>query len=302
VIASGSPLAAAGPLGTVGLPVLALLYWLPYRARVRTLAHEGRPVPGWRQACFAAGVVVLAVALSPPVDTLADQLLAVHMAEHLLIGDLAALLIVLGFTGPLLAPLLRNRLIGRLRILTHPVVAVAAWGINFYAWHLPVLYQAALRHDAVHALEHATFLGFGIAMWMGLLGPLPKPQWFTNGARLIYIIAVRLVGTVLANAMIFSGTVFYPYYRAGDAHWHISPMADQIAAAGVMMVEESILTICLFCWLFLKVAREGEERQRLLDYAAEQGMELDERRAARAVAAGRGQELWDRLRARAAAG
>jgi putative membrane protein len=302
VIASGSPLAAAGPLGTVGLPVLALLYWLPYRARARTLAHEGRPVPGWRQACFAAGVVVLAVALSPPVDTLADQLLAVHMAEHLLIGDLAALLIVLGFTGPLLAPLLRNRLIGRLRILTHPVVAVAAWGINFYAWHLPVLYQAALRHDAVHALEHATFLGFGIAMWMGLLGPLPKPQWFTNGARLIYIIAVRLVGTVLANAMIFSGTVFYPYYRAGDAHWHISPMADQIAAAGVMMVEESILTICLFCWLFLKVAREGEERQRLLDYAAEQGMELDERRAARAVAAGRGQELWDRLRARAAAG
>jgi putative membrane protein len=68
----------------------------------------------------------------------------------------------------------------------------------------------------------------------------------------------------------------------------------------VMMVEESILTICLFGWLFLKVAREGEERQRLLDYAAAQGMELDERRAARAVAAGRGEELWERLRARAA--
>jgi hypothetical protein len=78
-------------------------------------------------------------------------------------------------------------------------------------------------------------------------------------------------------------------------------MGDQIAAAGVMMVEESLLTIGLFCWLFLKVAREGEERQRLLDYAAEQGMELDEQRAARAVAAGRGEELWERLRSRAAA-
>jgi cytochrome c oxidase assembly factor CtaG len=116
----------------------------------------------------------------------------------------------------------------------------------------------------------------------------------------VYIVAVRLAGTVLANAMIFSGSVFYPIYRAGDAHWHISPMADQISAAGVMMIEESLLTIGLFCWLFLKVARENEERQALLDYAASQGVELDEARAARAVAAGRGAELWERVRARAA--
>jgi cytochrome c oxidase assembly factor CtaG len=133
---------------------------------------------------------------------------------------------------------------------------------------------------------------------MGLLGPLPKPQWFGNGARLGYIIVVRLFGTVLANALIF-GSVFYPYYRTGDAHWHISAIADQVAAGGLMMVEESLLTIGLFCWLFLKVAREGEERQRLLDYASARGFELDEQRAARAVAAGRGEELWERLRGRA---
>ena len=294
------PLATVGPLGSVGLPILILLYWLPYHARVRTLARGGRPVPGWRQGCYAAGLIVLAVALSPPVDKLADELLVAHMVEHLLIGDLAALLIVLGFTGPLLAPLLRVKAIGWLRVFTHPVVAILCWAINFYVWHLPALYQAALRHDAIHALEHATFLGFGIAVWMGLLGPLPKPQWFGNGARLGYIIVVRLFGTVLANAMIFSGTVFYPYYRPGDAHWHISPMADQISAAGVMMVEESLLTIGLFCWLFLKVAREADERQQLLDDAAAAGIELDERRAARAVAAGRGDELLERVRARAA--
>jgi cytochrome c oxidase assembly factor CtaG len=253
----------------------------------------------WRQACFASGLIVLAVALSPPVDTLADQLLTAHMAEHLLIGDFASLLLVLGFTGPLLAPILRNRYLGRLRILTHPVVAFTLWALDFYVWHLPVLYQAALRHDAVHALQHACFLGFGMAMWMALLGPLPKPAWFTNGAQLAYIIAVRLAGTVLANALIFGGT-FYPIYRGGDAHWHISATADQISAGGLMMVEESLLTIGLFCWLFMKVARENEERQALLDYAAAQGVELDERRAARAVAAGRGAELWERVRSRAA--
>jgi putative membrane protein len=291
-------LAATGPANALAAPIIALLWWIPYDLRARTLAREHRSaVPGWRKACFASGLIVLAAALSPPVDKLADQLLVAHMAEHLLIGDVAALLIVLGFTGPLLAPLLRNRVIGRLRVLTHPVVAVVVWSANFYVWHIPALYQAALRHDLLHAVQHATFLGFGIAMWMALLGPLPKPAWFTNAWRLAYIIVVRLVGTVLANAMIFAGSAFYPYYRAGDAHWHISLLADQTAAAGVMMVEESLLTIGLFCWLFLKVAGEGEERQRLLDYATEHGIALDERRAARAVSAGRAAELWERLRA-----
>ena len=65
------------------------------------------------------------------------------------------------------------------------VVAIVVWGVNFYAWHTPALYQAALRHDALHALEHATFLAFGVAVWMALLGPLPKPAWFSNGARLV---------------------------------------------------------------------------------------------------------------------
>ena len=296
---SAFPLASVAPINGIVPSALVLLCWLPYRARARRLAEEGRAVPVWRQACYAAGLLVLAIALSWPVDNLADQLLVAHMAEHLLIGDGAALLIVLGLTGPLLAPLLRNQLISRLRILTHPVVAVVVWAVNFYVWHLPVLYQLAVRHDAIHALQHASFLVFGIAMWMALLGPLPKPAWFTNSWRLVYIIVVRLIGTVLANVLIFGGTVFYPIYRAGDAHWHISPLGDQVAAGGLMMVEESLLTLGLFCWLFLRVARESEERQELLDYASSHGLALDERRAARAVAAGRGAELRERLRQRA---
>jgi cytochrome c oxidase assembly factor CtaG len=292
--------AAAGPAGTIALPLIVLLYWIPYELRARTLAAEGRPVPTWRKICFASGLAALAIALSPPLGKLADQLLVAHMAEHLLIGDIAALLIVLGFTGPLLAPLLRNRVLGPLRVLTHPVVALGLWGANFYLWHIPALYQGALRHDLLHALEHATFLAFGIAVWMALLGPLPKPAWFTNSWRLAYIIAVRLTGTVLANALVFGG-LFYPYYRPGDTHWHIGPLSDQITAGALMMVEESLLTIGLFCWLFLKIAREGEQRQDLLDYASSHGIALDERRAARAVAAGRAEELWERLRARSGA-
>ncbi len=112
--------AAVGPFGSIGLPILILLYWFPYQLRARTLEAEHRPIPTWRKACYASGLLVLAGALSPPVDKLADQLLVAHMAEHLLIGDVAALLIVLGFTGPLLAPLLRVRWISWLRVFAHP--------------------------------------------------------------------------------------------------------------------------------------------------------------------------------------
>jgi cytochrome c oxidase assembly factor CtaG len=293
---------ADAPVQTIGFPVLIVLAWVPYHLRSRALAEHGRPVPRWRYACYVAGLLVLEVAVSPPVDTLSDQLLMAHMAEHLLIGDIAALLLVLGLTGPLIAPLLRNPVIARLRVLAHPVVAIVLWAGNFYLWHLPYLYQAALRHDALHALEHATFLVFGMSVYMALLGPLPKPAWFNNAARLVFIVAVRLAGTVLANVLVFGGTVFYPIYRSGDALWHISSNADQVAAGGLMMVEESFLTIGLFCWLFLRVARENEERQALMDFALAHDLELDGRRASRAVAAGRSEELWERLRQRAAAG
>jgi putative membrane protein len=277
-----------GPLALVGLL---------YARRVRTLALEDRPVPGWRQACFYSGFVVIAVALTS-LGAASQDLLFMHMIEHLLLGDIAALLIVLGLTGPLLAPVLRIRLFDRLRALSHPAVAFPLWTIDLYVWHLPVLYQAALRHTGIHALEHAMFLGFGVNMWMCLFGPLPTPAWFGNLGKLVYIIAVRLAGTILGNVFLWSGTVFYPFYLKGDAHFHISPIADQNIAGAIMMVEESILTICLFCWLFLRTAREGEERQDLLDFAHSRGLELTEARAARAVAAGRGAELRKRLESR----
>ncbi len=294
------PLAVSADLSAaVQLGPLALVAVL-YARRARTLALDEHPVPSWRQACFYAGFVVIGAALTS-LGPDSQELLYVHMIEHLLLGDIAALLIVLGLTGPLLAPVLRIRFFDRLRALAHPAIAFPLWAVDLYVWHLPGLYQAALRHSGVHALEHALFLGLGINMWMCLLGPLPTPPWFGNLGKLFYIVAVRLTGTVLGNIFLWSGSVFYPFYLHGDAVYHISPLADQNLAGAIMMVEESILTLALFCWLFLRTAREGEERQDLLDFARSNGLELTEARAARAVAAGRGAELRRRLEARTGA-
>jgi cytochrome c oxidase assembly factor CtaG len=94
------------------------------------------------------------------------------MAEHLLIGDLGALLLVLGLTGPLLGPVVRR--LGFLRTLAHPVPALALWSLNLFAWHVPALHEAALGSEAVHLLQHTLFIALGANMWMPLFGPLPR--------------------------------------------------------------------------------------------------------------------------------
>jgi cytochrome c oxidase assembly factor CtaG len=252
----------------------------------------------WRIVAFGAGVTIVAVVQCPPLDELADDVLVAHMAQHLLIGDIAALLLVIGLTGPVLQPILHIHWVDRLRPLANPVPALSLWALNFYAWHIPFMYQAAYDNELIHALQHVSFLFFGSLMWMPLFGPLPKPAWFGNFAKLGYIVAVRLLGTLLGNVFIWSGTVFYGFYGAGEAKRGLSALTDQSVAGAVMMIEQSILTICLFGWLFLRAAAEGEEKQELLEFAAARGVELDERRAARAVSAGRGEELRRRIEAR----
>ena len=291
------PVAASSlHLGEFLPPAVAMAaYAVPYAARCRTLRRERKPVARWRQVSFAAGVVLIVGVLIPPADKLADQLLVAHMVQHLLLGDIAALLIALGLTGPLLQPLLRHRPNRALRWLSNPVAAFVLWAVDLYAWHAPGLYQAALRHDLVHSLQHACFFLFGLNMWLALLGPFPKPAWFGNLGRLGYILAVRFAGAVLGNILIWSGSVFYPYYASGEASHGVTALHDQGLAGAAMMLEQSILTVGLFAWLFMRAAAEGERRQELIEFAAEHHVELSPERAARAVAAGRDAELRERL-------
>jgi len=283
--------ATFAPLEVLPLLVAAVLY----AKRSLTLAERGRPVPLWRQLCFAGGLLMIAVALVSPVAHVGEELVIAHMVEHLMLGDLATLLLVLGLTGPLLQPILAISVFDRLRILAHPLVAFPLWVANFYFWHIPTLYDAAYGGAAVHLIEHASFIFFGCLMWMPIFGPLPKPSWFNAGWKVGYVIAVRFAGAILGNVLMWSGSVLYPKYAAGEAYWNISPLADQSTAGVVMMVEGTFLGLGLLAWVFFEVSREGIEKQRLLDLALERGVELDEARAQRAVAAGQGERLERQL-------
>jgi putative membrane protein len=283
--------AVFAPLELLPLTLVAFLY----AKRSLTLAQKGRPVPLWRQLCFAGGLLIIVVAQVSPIAHLGEELVIAHMVEHLMLGDLATLLLVLGLTGPLLQPILAIRVFDRLRILAHPLVAFPLWVLNFYVWHIPALYDAAYGGAPVHALEHMCFIFFGCLMWMPAFGPLPKPAWFTAGWKVGYVIAVRFAGVILGNILMWSGSVLYPVYAEGERYWGISPLADQSTAGVVMMVEGTFLGLGLLAWVFFEVSREGIEKQRLLDLALERGVELDEARAQRAVAAGQGKRLERQL-------
>lgn len=254
-------------------------------------------MPRWRQLCFGAGLTLIAVALFSPIGHVAEELVVAHMAEHLLLGDLATLLLVLGLTRSLLQPILAIRAFNRLQVLTHPAVALPLWALNFYLWHVPALYDAAYGAAPLHALEHTCFVFFGCLMWMPVFGPLPKPDWFTAAWKVGYVIAVRFAGAVLGNVLMWSGAVLYPIYAKGENYWGISATADQSTAGAIMMVEGTFLALGVLAWIFLEVAREGDEKQRLLDLAEARGFALDERRARRAVAAGHAGLLEERIAA-----
>jgi putative membrane protein len=256
-----------------------------YARRARTLATRGTPVPRRRIWLFALGLVLVAGALAPPLEDLGERTFTFHMVQHVLLGDLAALALVAGLTGPLLRPVLAVRTVERLRVLGHPLVALPLWTLNLYVWHLPVLYEGALRHDAVHAAEHLAFLGFGALMWSPVVEVLPGPAWFGTGAKFGYVVGVRLLEAVLGNVFFWTGSAVYGVYETTERLWGMSPSADQATAGAVMMVEGSIVTLAALAWLFLRAAAEGELRQELLERG------VDPRAVQRAVRYGRAEEL-----------
>jgi cytochrome c oxidase assembly factor CtaG len=232
-------------------------------------------------------VLLLAAVISPIAEVGEEELFSFHMAQHLLLGDLAPLCLLAGLTGSLLRPILALPGVDRLRALANPLLALPIWAGNLALWHLPGPYEAAVENGAVHALEHVAFFTAGVVLWLPVLETLPAPEWFGTGAKLGYIVCVRLVATVIGNVFIWAGSPFYDVYEAGDDYLGLSPSADQSLAGSLMMIEGSVVTLVAIAWLFLRMAQEGEVRQQLLESG------VDERTARRAVRYRRWQELTD---------
>ena len=237
----------AAPPAVVGTAALsALLFaqgWVRLRRRGRTdLASWGRA------ALFALGVAVALAGLVSPIDTIGeDDLLSLHMLQHVLIGDLGVALAIVAVRGPLfvfllpaaaLGPIARSPLRRALGVLLRPRVAFALWALNLAVWHIPSLYDAALTHRMLHDFEHACWVVAGVLVWTLLVDPGAHGR-LTVGGRLALAAAMFACGQVLTDVLVFSFHGLYPAYHGA---YGLSTRTDQQLAGVVMMVEQ-LLTL-----------------------------------------------------------
>lgn len=291
------PLAELSPafvamLELIPLTIAVVFYW----HRAMTLSWAGRPVPLWRQLSFGFGLFLACFVLFSPWGYLAEELVIAHMVEHLVIGDIASLFLMLGLTRSMLQPILAIRLFNRLQVLANPFVALPLWAINLFAWHIPVLYDAAYGGALLHGVEHGMFLVFGCLMWMPVFGPLPTPSWFGPGWKVVYVVLVRFIAAILGNILMWTQVTLYQNYDEGHIKWGISAIQDQSTAGVVMMVEGTFLILGVLAWTFFESARQSMQKQELMDLALDRGVEIDEQRIERAVKSGHGDLMEKRIR------
>jgi putative membrane protein len=235
-----------------------------YAAGVAAVRRRGRRFGAWPVAAFAAGLASLAIALVGPADELADRSLAWHMIQHLVLVGIASPLLLLGAPLRLALAALPMRdatLLARalnsvpIRALTHPAIAWLQFAFVLYAAHFSPLYEAALEHPPLHALEHALFLSSGLIFWTPLLAVAPAPHAPPHPVRLLALFAALPMSA-------FLGFLFYVTQHVLYAHYATRPgaLADQTRAGAVMWVAGGLP---LFAALLAGVAAWGAHERRL---------------------------------------
>jgi putative membrane protein len=251
----------------------AVLYALGSRPKA------GRP-SALEAVAFYAGLLSIVIAVDSPIDAYADELLWVHMLQHIILLTVAPPLILLGRPWPtmwralplslrvaLARDMAESHLAAPLRALARPLAAWILFNVTIVVWHIPAAYDLTERNGAVHAIEHAMFFFFGLLFWARVIdvGPLrPHLEW---PARLAYIVGAMIVGWVLAIIFVVAPQPIYQHYadlptRPGG----ISALTDQQLAGGMMWVGGSIaFTIALLVGLYQWVTPEPPARAPVLD-------------------------------------
>jgi putative membrane protein len=236
-----------------------MLTALAYRHGLALLPAERRtglhPPP---RVVFAAGLCALAVALLSPLDAAASSLFSAHMLQHLVLMVIAAPL--LASSHPVLV--LRRALPPRWRrvvlraarrsadLLAHPAVVWLVGTVVLWAWHLPSLYEAALVHHPLHALEHVTLLGTASAVWAVALGRGRRPVSTPVGVLLLF--ATSLQSSALGAVLTLARTPLYPIHDAGVRLWGLTLLEDQQLAGAMMWMPPGLIYLTVMAVLLTR--------------------------------------------------
>jgi cytochrome c oxidase assembly factor CtaG len=257
------------------------LYWLPDPAVLAPLAlfagiyiwrfGAARRGAGGRGAgvkeavAFTGASIAILIALVSPLDRLGeDYLFSAHMLQHVLLGDIAPLLLLLALSRVIMRPATRRlvRVEQALGPLANPVTGIVIWLSLMYLWHVPALYDAAVESAPLHVLEHLCFFAAGVALWWPLIQPVPMRHRLTGMQPVAYIAAAKGGLAVLGLYLAWASTPFYPYYETLPRIWGLSPIEDQNVGGVIMMVEQSMTLVLALVVLFVRILSQSEEDER----------------------------------------
>jgi cytochrome c oxidase assembly factor CtaG len=243
------------------LLMVAIYVWRFRRARDEAGGRGATPL---HALAFAGATLALLGALVTPVEGLGeDYLFSAHMLQHVLLGDIAPLLLLLSLSRVILRPVTRRlmRVERALGPLASPPVAIVVWLGTMYLWHVPALYDAAAEHAPLHALEHLSFFAAGIALWWPLVQPVPMRRALTGLQPLGYIAAAKGGLAALGLVLAWSSTAHYPWYEDAPRIWGLSAVEDQNVAGVIMMVEQSMTLVLVMVWVFVRMLVRSEQEE-----------------------------------------
>src|SRR6185369_5001501 len=253
------------PLIIISLTVTAVLFIIGlYRLKHRSIRT-------WEALCFAGGWLALFIALVSPLHAWGRVLFSAHMSQHEILMLVAAPLLVLG--RPLIAflwalPLSWSRRLGNIgkitwinhawRTLTIPLVAWLFHAVALWTWHIPALFQATLRSDAIHMAQHLSFLLSALLFWWALIhGPQGAMGY---GAAVLYLFTTSVHSGALGALLTVAGSVWYPSYAPLTASWGLTPLEDQQLGGLIMWIPASLVYVIAGLALFAGWLREADLR------------------------------------------
>jgi putative copper resistance protein D len=256
---------AAWTLDAVAALAAGIYLWAAARGRSSWPRH--------RTVAFLAGIASVVLALQSGIGVYDDQLLSVHMVQHMLLLLVAPALLLLGqpviLALRVLDPPSRAqfaRMLARTRRLTRPVICLAAFNAVVLGTHLPAFYEATLRHALLHYVEHALYLLAGMLLYWPLLGAEPVTSRRLGGlGRLIYMLAAMPAMALVGAYLNRHPTLVYPAYGPSAHALGISALADQDQAGAVMWVAGSVIMTAVGISSALAGMAAEERRQRLAD-------------------------------------
>ncbi len=256
----------------IGIAVPAALYAVG-TARLWRVAGVGRGIRISAAAAFAAAIATLVIALLSPLDDLADQLQSAHMVQHLLLIIVAPPLLLAGepirafvwaFPRRLRASVparwMRSTFWQRAALFfSAPAAAFGLHAVALLAWHLPGPYDAALRNEGVHALEHISFLGTALLFWWVVLAPAPFRK-LPVPMRIPYVVAMSLVGAAVGALLTFASSPFYQAYAATTSAFGFTPLEDQQIAGLIMWIPGGLAYLIAAAALFVSWIGAADSR------------------------------------------